>query len=91
MYLHPGPDQKIWTACLDMLSRFWTKSRPVQTAFSHDPFFFAEAAPCCSIKVAPPRSHPPYCTQPLSAFEEDKGGGQQWVAAAVRVDAAHDG
>jgi hypothetical protein len=35
--VHGCPDQKIWTACLDMLSRFWTgpdHSGLVQSAFS---------------------------------------------------------
>jgi hypothetical protein len=54
--VHPGPDQKIWTACPDMLSRFWTKSRPVQTAFSHNPCFFAEAAPLVILSQPPPPS-----------------------------------
>jgi hypothetical protein len=55
--VHPGPDQKIWTACPDMLSRFWTKSRPVQTTlFSHDPCFFAEAAPLFVSSQPPPPS-----------------------------------
>jgi hypothetical protein len=56
-------------------------------------FFCQSGPPCCSIKAAPPGSHPPYCTQPLIAFEEDKGGGQHWaaVATAAMVDAAHDG
>ncbi len=27
----------------------------------------------------------------MSAFEEDKGSGRQWAAAAATVDAAHDG
>ncbi len=53
--------------------------------------FCRSGPPCRSIKADPPGSHPPYCTQPLSAFEEDRGGGWQWAAAAAAVDAAHDG
>ncbi len=56
-------------------------------------FFCRSGPPCRSIKAAPPGSHPPYCTQPLIAFEEDKGSGRHWAAAAAAatVDAAHDG
>ncbi len=39
-----------------MLSRFWTKSRPVQTAFSHDPCFVAKAAPLVVLLQPPPPS-----------------------------------
>jgi hypothetical protein len=53
--VHPGPHQKIWTACPDILSRFWTKSRPVQIAFSHNPCFLAKAAPLVvSLQPRPP-------------------------------------
>jgi hypothetical protein len=54
--VHPGPVQKIWVACPNMLSRFWTKSRPVQTAFSHDPCFFDKAAPLVISSQPPPPS-----------------------------------
>ncbi len=54
--VHPGPDQKIWMACPDMLSRFWTKSRPVQTAFSHNPCLFAKVASLVISLQPPPPS-----------------------------------